>query len=210
MLDKIKIFIKFQYMKMLWKKKNSNNFTYPKHLCDISKIEIGDYTYGGIDAESYGCAKAFLKIGSFCSIAQNVRFILDGEHNYRYVSTYPYKVRFGGAKVEALCRGPITIGDDVWIGERAIILSGVTIGQGAVIGAGSIVRHNVPPYAIYVGNSVKKYRFSENIIAKLMEVNYKKLTKEHMIKLMDLLYTNPSLENVDKIVYEMNSYMKED
>lgn len=204
MLDRIKISIKFQHMKYTWRKKNKNNFTYPKHLCDISKIEIGDYTYGGIDAESFGCENAFLKIGRFCSIAQNVRFILDGEHNYRRVSTYPYKVRFDIEKVEALCRGPIIVGDDVWIGERAIILSGVTIGQGAVIGAGSIVRKDVPPYAIYVGDTVKKYRFSEEIISKLVHINYENLTKENAVELFDELYSDVTIENVDNIISKIN------
>ncbi len=200
MLNKLKIFVKFQYMKFVWHKKNKNNFTYPKHLCDISKIEIGDYTYGGIDAESFGCEEAFLKIGKFCSIAQNVRFVLDGEHNYKNVSTYPFKVRFGIQKVEALCRGPIIIEDDVWIGERAIILSGVKVGQGAVIGAGSVVRQNVPPYAIYVGEKVKKYRFPKEVIEKLLKIDYSILTKENAVELINTLYTEIKIDNIDLIL----------
>ena len=189
MLNKWKINIKFLLMKRQWKIKNRNNYTYPKNLCDINRIEIGDYTYGGIDAESYDCAESFLKIGRFCSIAKNVRFLLDGEHDYHNISTYPFKVRFCGEKNEALCKGPIQIDDDEWIGERSVILSGVHIGQGAVIGAGSIVSKNVPPYAIYVGNRVVKYRFDEKTIAKLLTIDYQKLTPEIVRKNINKFYT---------------------
>lgn len=192
MFDKQKILIKFWIMRKKWRQKNKKNFTVPKHLCDIEKIDIGDYTYGGIDAESFGCPESHLTIGRFCSIAQNVRFILDGEHDYHKISTYPFKVRLLGEKFEALCKGPIVIGDDVWIGERAILLSGVTIGQGAIIGAGSIVRKDVPPYAIYVNDRVIKFRFDNETIKKLMNIDYSKLTPTWIKKYINELYTNVS------------------
>lgn len=204
MFDKIKIKIKFEFMKIRWKQKNKNNFTAPKHLCDVSKIEIGDYTYGGIDAESFGCENAHLTIGKFCSIAQNVRFILDGEHNYKNVSTYPFKVRFGIERVEALCRGPIIIEDDVWIGERSVILSGVHIGKGAVIGAGSVVRKDVPPYAIYVGDKVTKYRFSHRIIEKLKSIDYSNINSKNFEKYANYLYQEIDENNIDEIVSKIN------
>ena len=208
MFNKTKLKIKLYIMRQKWKKKNRNNFTYPKHYCDISKIDIGDFTYGGIDAESFGCTESHLTIGRFCSIAQNVRFILDGEHNYHKVSTYPFKVRLLGEKAEALCRGPIEIGDDVWIGERAIILSGVSIGRGAVIGAGSIVRNDVPPYAIYVNDCVKKYRFSPDIIEQLLKIDYSKLNKDNINLLTKELYEDVNKENVPEIVRRINGDTK--
>ena len=166
-MSKLVMAYKMFCLKRKWRRKNSNNFTYPKNYCDIDKIDIGAYTYGGIDAESYGCSESHLTIGNYCSIAKNVRFILDGEHYYHYVSTYPFKVRLFGEECEARSKGPIIIKDDVWIGERVIILSGVTIGQGAIIGAGSVVRKSVPPYAIFVGDEVVKFRFDDNTISKL-------------------------------------------
>ena len=190
MFNKMKVFIKFQVMKLKWHVKNKNNYTYPKHLCDINKINIGDYTYGGIDAESFGNPNARLDIGCFCSIAQNVRFILDGEHNYKKISTYPFAVRFLNQKTEALCKGPIIIGDDVWIGERVIVLSGVNIGQGAIIGAGSIVTKDVPPYAIFANNKIIKYRFNNKIIEILKKIDFKKLTPETIMNKYDLLNIN--------------------
>lgn len=198
MFDKQKIKIKFILMSLKWKKKNKNNFTKPKHLCDINKIDIGDYTYGAIDAESFGCPESHLTIGRFCSIAQNVRFILDGEHDYRKLSTYPFKVRLLNEKVEALCKGPIIIEDDVWIGERAIILSGVTIGQGAIIGAGTVVTKNVPPYAIFANGKIIKYRFDEKTIEKLLKIDYSKLNFENIQTHLNDFYTDINTLDIDK------------
>lgn len=204
MFDKLIINIKFFIMKQKWKRKNCKNFTYPKNLCDLSKIEIGDYTYGGIDAESYGNINSYLKIGRFCSIAQNVRFVLDGEHNYNKLSTYPFKVRFLGEKVEADCKGPIIIDDDVWIGERTIVLSGVHIGQGAVIAAGSVVVKDVPPYAIYAGTRIVKYRFKDAIIENLLSINYEKMTLEKIKELSEWLYLDVNEDNVDIILEKLD------
>lgn len=202
-ITKIKIEIKFLIMKIKWKKKNKTNFTEPKHLCDINKIDIGDYTYGIIDAESFGANEAHLYIGSYCSIAQNVRFILDGEHYYHSLTTYPFKVMLYGNKTEARCKGPIIIGDDVWIGERAIILSGVSVGQGAIIGAGSIVTKNIPPYAIYAGNSIVKYRFKPELIDILTQVNLPKLVSRLDNKL-DKLYQDISDFDKETLINYIN------
>ena len=75
-----------------------------------------------------------------------------------------------------LTNGDIVVGDDVWVGQRAIIMSGVNIGQGAVIGAGAIVTKNVPPYAIVGGIPAKviRYRFSEELIQELLKIDYSK------------------------------------
>lgn len=205
MLDRLKVAIKFHIQKIKWRKNNKDNFTSLRHFCDITKIHVGKGTYGGINAESFGNEKAFLEIGNYCSISQNVRFILDGEHNYKTISTYPFDVRLFGAKCETMCKGPILIGDDVWIGERSIILSGVKIGQGAIVGAGSVVRKDIPPYAIYVGDRIVKYRFNERIIEALLEIDYSKLTGTSIKKLRDLFYTPITEENVQAIVKEINS-----
>ena len=191
-MSRIVMMYKMFRLKKKWKKKNKDNFTYPKNYCDIDLIDIGKYTYGAIDAESYGTPGSHLTIGNFCSIAKNVRFILDGEHNYHYVSTYPFKVRLLGEKCEALSHGPIVIHDDVWIGERVIILSGVTIGQGAIIGAGSVVRKDIPPYAIFAGGSIIKYRFPESVIEELLKLDYSQLNLETIKQICDSLYTDIS------------------
>lgn len=109
-------------------------------------------------------------IGKYCSIASGV-LIIEYAHNLKRVSTYYLNQNvFGGSVNDDLTsKGPIHIGNDVWIGANSIVLGGVTIGNGAVIAAGSIVNKDVPPYAIVVGNPAKiiKYRFPDERIREL-------------------------------------------
>ena len=116
-------------------------------------------------------------IGSYCSIAEGVKFLLGGEHQINSISTYPFKVKVFGYKLEAGTKGSIIIKDDVWIGANAIICSGVTIGQGAIIAAGSVVTKDVEPYAIVGGNPAKviKYRFDEEIRKKMLGIDIVRL-----------------------------------
>jgi acetyltransferase-like isoleucine patch superfamily enzyme len=119
---------------------------------------------------------AKIRVGSFCSIAADVELIPGGNHRHDWVTTYP--VRFGYRLPGALedghpaSKGDIVIGDDVWIGRGAKILSGVTIGTGAVVGAYSVVTQDVDEYAIAVGNPARhvRYRFSEEIRRKLLDI----------------------------------------
>lgn len=194
MLSKLKIYIKIKLAKTKWKKRNKHNFTELISLCDVERISVGKGTYGNIDATYFGAESSRLVIGNYCSIASHVRFVLDGEHNYKTISTYPFKVRYFGESVEALCKGEIIIGDDVWIGERATILSGVKIGQGAIIGAGSVVTKDVPPYAIYAGNKIVKYRFSEDLIEKLIKLDYGKIEIKEVEDNLDIVYGEPNEE----------------
>ena len=94
--------------------------------------------------------------------------------------------------MEAISKGDIIVDDDVWIGYGATILSGVHIGQGAVIAAGAVVTKDVPPYAIVGGVPAKviKYRFSPEIIQQLMKLDYSKLTEDMIRERIDDLYTS--------------------
>jgi serine acetyltransferase len=107
-----------------------------------------------------------------------------------------------GEECEATSKGDIIIKDDVWIGANAIILSGVTIGQGALIGAGAVVTKDVPPYAIVGGNPAKviKYRFSEKVIKKLLEFDFSKLDQNKIKTNIEALYKNITDENVDDVL----------
>ncbi len=92
---------------------------------------------------------------------------------------------------EALSKGDIILGDDVWVGINVIICSGITIGQGAVIGAGSVVTKDIPPYSIAVGNPAKviKKRFSEPLIEKLLSINICELFDNLKKEDIDLIYS---------------------
>jgi virginiamycin A acetyltransferase len=137
---------------------------------------IGDYTYGSPRVKVYD-PNTNLKIGKFCSIAENVSILLGGEHITNWVSTYPFPFFFDSAKniqYLPLSKGDIVIGNDVWIGYGTIILSGVTIGDGSVIAAGSVITKSVAPYAIVGGNPAKliRYRFSAEIILMLEKMQW--------------------------------------
>lgn len=179
--------------RVLWRRKNKHNRTILLSLCPLNLISVGNYSYGRLKVSSMN-HKSHLSIGSFCSIAGEVTFLLNAEHDISTISTYPFKVMVMGQKAEACTKGDIIVDDDVWIGERATIMSGVHIGQGAVIAAGSVVTHDIPPYAVVGGVPAKiiKYRFSKEIIDGLLKVDYSKLTKERISTHIDELYSKLS------------------
>ena len=116
-------------------------------------------------------------------------FMLCAEHNVLNVSTYPYKAQSYG-EPEAISKGNIVVEDDVWIGARAIIMSGVKIGQGAVVAAGAVVSKDVPPYAIVGGVPAKiiKYRFDDNLRFLYKKIDYSKLDMEFIMTHINELY----------------------
>jgi len=166
-------YIKFHMFKKKYRKLNSHNFTQIMNYCDLSKVVVGKKTYGEIHVTDFSPADTKLYIGSYCSIAPNVRFLLGGEHQLYSISTYPFKVLTFGESREAGSKGDIVVKDDVWIGDGAIICSGVNIGQGAVIAAGAVVTKDVEPYAIVGGNPAKliKCRFCKELIDELKKMN---------------------------------------
>jgi acetyltransferase-like isoleucine patch superfamily enzyme len=166
--------------KKKWRDINHHNETMPKNVFDISQVKIGRYTYGGISVLKHSNSDEKLYIGDFCSIAPNVQFILGSDHKYNCISTFPFKVKVIGQQYEALSKGDIRVLDDVWIGYGSIILSGVTINQGAIVVAGSVVTKDVPHYAIVGGNPARiiKYRFDQCIIDKLVKIDFSKLDYE--------------------------------
>lgn len=185
--------------KKKWRMMNKNNYTtYNQIYGDISKIHIGKNSYGDIYVSSPNTDNE-LYIGNYCSIAGEVRFLLGADHPINYVSTYPFKTNIIKNGVDAISKGNIIVDDDVWIGQGAIILSGVHIGQGAVIAAGSIVTRDIPSYAIAGGIPAKviKYRFSQDIISELMKVDYSKLTDDMIKEHVDDLYAD--LQNINQL-----------
>ena len=123
-----------------------------------------------------------LVIGKFCSVACGARFLFtSANHTLRSLSTYPFPLFFeewGLDKKNVTAawdnRGDIVIGNDVWIGYEAVILSGVTIGDGAVIGARAVVTKDVPPYTIVGGVPARpiRKRFNDSTIAALLRLSW--------------------------------------
>lgn len=133
--------------------------------------DIGAYSYGFPEVFDSKTGKT-LKIGKFCSFASNVTILLSDEHKISSISTFPLDVFWGNEK--PFSKGDIIIGNDVWFGYGAIILSGVTIGDGAVVGAGTVVSHDVPAYAVVVGDPARivKYRFEPEQIKQLLKIKW--------------------------------------
>ena len=173
-----------------WKRLNPNNSTTCVNEFDPKNVKVGNYTYGELTVLNFGKNEK-LTIGSYCSIASEVVFSLNADHFTNHVSTFPFKAKVLEFEAnEAYSKGNITVDDDVWIGQNAIILSGVHIGQGAVIAAGAVVSKDVPPYAIVGGVPAKviRYRFEPEMIEELLKVDYSKLTKEMIEEHVDELY----------------------
>lgn len=185
--------------KKRWKKIHPYSDTIPMNNFDFDHVELGKGTYGELNIVDFG-GDSRLILKNYISIAQNVTFLLNAEHYTNHISTYPFKVKtLRTLKSESFGKGNITVDDDVWIGYGAIIMSGVHIGQGAVVAAGALVNNDVPPYAIVGGvpATVIKYRFSENIVNELVKLDYEKLKIKDISNHLDELYN--SLEDKSQL-----------
>lgn len=181
--------------KYLWRKANPHNETSAENLFDLDLVEVGKRTYGPISLSHSG-RQGKLVIGSYCSIAPNVTFVMNNEHPLDCVSTFPLRTKvLGQHGSEALSKGGITVCDDVWLGYGATILDGVRIGQGAVVAAGAVVVSDVEPYSIVGGVPAKTIalRFPKPVSLILGELDYSKLDDRVIREVADQL-TVPILE----------------
>ena len=169
-------------------------FFYTKDLYPQYKKCIGDYTYGLPQIFKLEETSQF-EIGKFCSIANDVKIFLDGEHETNNISTYPFGYFKGFTslkKYRTKSKGKIIIGNDVWIGYGVTILSGVNIGNGAVIGARSLIVNDVPPYTIVGGVPAKiiKKRFDDKTIEKLEKLKWWNWSDKKIQENIKLLQSN--------------------
>lgn len=116
---------------------------------------------------------ATLIVGSYTSIAEQVEIFLGGHHRTDWVSTYPFPAMIDeAAQVQeyAVSRGDVVIGSDVWLCTHAIVLSGVTVGHGAVVAAGAVVTRDVAPYSVVAGNPARhiRWRFAQEAREQLL------------------------------------------
>lgn len=178
----------------IYPRTGDDQIVYLKSVVSDPNIEVGDYTiYNDFVNDPrdfqknnvlyhYPINHDKLKIGKFCSIACGSKFMFtSGNHKLGSLATYSFPVFFEEWDVDRTRvteawdnKGDIVIGNDVWIGYEAVIMSGVTIGDGAIIGTRAVVTRDVLPYTIVGGIPAKpiRKRFSEDVIAKLQELKW--------------------------------------
>ncbi len=182
---------------------------YVKPTIKNPNIIVGDFTYiADSEFEShvtnfYPWSRDKLIIGKFCQIAAGVEFIMnDANHQINAVSTFPFYTLEGWdmdapATSDMPFKGNTVIGNDVWIGQNAVILPGVNIGDGAIIGAYSVVGSDVAPYTIVAGNPAKliRKRFDDELIDLMLSFKWWDKSIEEIDSLIPLL-TCSDLEKV--------------
>ena len=172
-------------------------------------INCGRHTYGKqyIKIREWG-EGSVLNIGNFCSIADNIQIFLGGNHNVNWITTYPFGHvnnnvfnTFNG-KGHPKTNGNVNIGNDVWICSGCTIMSGVSIGDGAVLAANSHVVKNVEPYSIVGGNPAKhiKYRFTNEQIEKLLKIKWWDWDDQKINEILHLLCS----ENIEIFIEKQN------
>lgn len=185
----------------IYPRKNDTQTVYLRNVIANPNIQVGEYSiYNDFHNDPrdfqknnvlyhYPINQDHLIIGKFCSIACGAKFLFtSANHTLHSLSTYPFPL-FGenwnhGMDVRDSWdnKGDIVVGNDVWIGYEAVILSGVTIGDGSIIGTRAVVTKNVPPYTIVGGVPARmiKKRFDEDTIAKVLALKWWNWPKEKL------------------------------
>lgn len=180
--------------KTIFPRTGDTQTVYLKNVITDANIEVGDYTmYNDFVNDPkdfqknnvlyhYPINRDRLTIGKFCSIACGAKFIFtSANHKLGSLSTYPFPLFFEEWDLDKSNvtdawdnKGAIVIGNDVWVGYEAVIMQGVTIGDGAIIGARAVVTKDVPSYSIVGGVPAKpiRKRFSDEVIAQLLEIKW--------------------------------------
>ncbi|MBX4265436.1 CatB-related O-acetyltransferase [Clostridium estertheticum] len=184
----------------IYPRSNDNQTIYLKNVITRDNIKVGDYTiYNDFNNDprdfeennvlyQYTVNNDKLIIGKFCSIACKAKFLMtSGNHTMKSLSNYTFPIFYEGWDLPVSHitdawdnKGDIEIGNDVWIGYDAIIMSGVKIGDGAIIGTRAVVTKDVPPYTIVGGVPAKviKKRHDDKTISKLLEIKWWNWTYE--------------------------------
>lgn len=160
---------------------------------DPARVTMGRHSYGMPRIIVYDDAEPTrVTVGSFCSIAAGVRFLLDGDHRHEFITTSPMLHPDEKPPGHGRGKGSIDVGHDVWIGHGATILSGVAIGTGAVVGARAVVASDVRPYAIVVGNPAREIRrrFSDSQIGELLATEWWTWPDERIQAALPLLWSS--------------------
>jgi acetyltransferase-like isoleucine patch superfamily enzyme len=169
----------------------------------LFKITLGRYSYTGMNA-----VIMHSNIGAFCSISWNVS-IGGANHDYTRIAQHSFLYNiYDNIRPESTdvpydrFQLPVTIGNDVWIGSGAVIMRGVLVGDGAVIGANSVVTNDVPPYAIVVGSPARviKYRFKPEVIELLLKLKWWSWPIDKIKANFILLSNQPDIKNLQEML----------
>lgn len=191
---------------------------YVKPTIKNPNIIVGDFTYiADSDFEShvthhYEWLGDKLIIGKFCQIAAGVEFMMNGaNHQMNAVSTFPFYTLEGWdmdppALSDLPLKGDTVIGNDVWIGQNSVILPGVHIGDGAIIGANSVVGSDVEPYMIMVGNPAKvlRKRFDDKLIDLLLKFKWWEKNIEEINDIIPIITSS----DLDKVKEDIETRLK--
>lgn len=203
-LKNIKTKLSSRKRKVQWRRQNPHNETVWGSGNNFKNIKVGKGSYGTINVQSFQNESERLEIGNYVSIGQDVVFILGGNHQTKTFTTYPIKAKTiePFSQDDAQTKGAIIVEDEVWIGTHSVVLSGVTIGKGAIVAAGSVVTKNIAPFSVVGGNPARfiKYRIDEELIKKRSKVDLINIPQEKIINNIDLFYDELSLENLEKII----------
>ncbi len=197
--------------KQIYPRAGDTQTIYLKNVIKNPNITVGDFTmYNDFVNDPtlfeknnvlyhYPINNDKLKIGKFCSIACGAKFLFNSaNHTLSSLSTYPFPLFYEewGLKSKDITKawenkGDIIIGNDVWIGYQAVILAGVSVGDGAIIGTRAVVTKDVPPYTIVGGVPAKqiKQRFSKDTITALLQIQWWNWPKEKIMKSIDAIQT---------------------
>lgn len=190
MLGRIREYLRRRKRLQLWRAHNPHNTTNLLSETPLECVHVGKGTYGGLNVLNFD-GTTQLRIGNYCSIGPEVLFVPSADHYTDRISTFPFHAKcISTDALEGIGKGDIIVEDDVWIGCRVTVLSGVHIGQGAVVAAGSVVNKDVPPYAIVGGVPARviKYRFEPEMIEELLKIDYSRLDEPMIRAHADDLY----------------------
>jgi acetyltransferase-like isoleucine patch superfamily enzyme len=203
--------VKLRHLLLNWRNPHNLTRLHLKQLAEQRGFDIGDWSYGRPKVR-FSESGSKLSIGRYCSIADGVEIMVGGNHNLGFATSYPFGAmpdlwpEAKGTHGFHTSNGDVVIGNDVWLGSQCLILSGVTIGDGAAVAARAVVTKDVPPYAIVGGNPARliRRRFDDATVARLQATRWWDLPRERIAALIPLLQSGDVAGFLAKVAHPSN------